>query len=133
MAELTGDTRRLLLLQCGLALASGCVGYALTLDVSVPAATLYGGAAAVLNTWLAGRRLARAMEVARTAPGRETGVLFVGAVHRFVSMAAAFAVGMGMLKLAPVPLLVGFAVVYGGIIFVRPGSAAMAPGVPKDK
>jgi len=133
MTELTGDTRRLLLLQCGLALVSMCVAYAVTLDSVVPVATVFGGGTAVFNTWLSGRRLARAMEVARTQPGREASILFVGAVHRFVSMAAAFAIGMGALELAPVPLLIGFAVVYGGIIFVRPGHAAMAPGVRKDK
>jgi hypothetical protein len=48
-------------------------------------------------------------------------------------MAAAFAIGMGVLELPPMPLLMGFVVVYGGIIFVRPGQAATAPGVPKDK
>jgi hypothetical protein len=110
-----------------------CVAYAVTLDPVVPVATLFGGCTALFNTWLSGRRLARAMEVARTEPGRETAILFVGAVHRFVSMAAAFAIGMGVLELPPMPLLMGFVVVYGGIIFVRPGQAATAPGVPKDK
>ena len=132
MALLTGDTRRLLLLQCGLALAASCVALAVTLEVSAPVATLFGGATAMLNSWLAARRMARALEVARLQPGKELGVIYMGAVHRFVSMAAAFAIGMGVLELAPVPLLIGFAVTYSGIVIARPGHAAMAPGTSKD-
>jgi ATP synthase protein I len=71
-------------------------------------AAAYGGAAALLSAWMLGRRVRLAAETARSEPGRETAVLYIGAVQRFLIVLVLFAVGMGQLGLPPVPLLAGF-------------------------
>jgi ATP synthase protein I len=69
----------------------------------------YGGGIALLSGWMLGRRVARATEVAKHSPGRETSVLYIGAIQRFVVILVLFALGMGKLGLAPLPVVVGFA------------------------
>jgi ATP synthase protein I len=71
----------------------------------------YGGAIVLFNTWVTHRRLKSAQELAKIAPGREVAALYLAAMQRFVFTLVFFAVGMGVLELAPVPMLVGFAVV----------------------
>ncbi len=70
-------------------------------------AAMYGGGIALVATWWYWRGLVSGAdadaEVARRA-------LFGGAIQRFVFVAAAFAGGMGLMALAPVPLLAA----YGG-------------------
>lgn len=129
MIGLAGDARRLLLLQCGLMLVMLAGGW-IVLGKLAALSVGYGAATAMLNSWLSSRRLAKALAVARTQPGRETSVLYVGAVQRFALMAAAFMTGMGPLQLAPGPLLVGFAAAYSAILFIRPG---VPPSVPSSR
>jgi len=79
-------------------------------------AAAYGGGIALLSAWLLGRHVRRASEVARTNPGRETAVLYIGAVQRFVLILVLFGLGMGKLGLAPLPLLVGFGAAQAGYL-----------------
>jgi len=71
-------------------------------------AALFGGGCALVNAWLLGRRLRLAANVAKASPGQEVTVIYVGALQRFALLLALFIVGMGWLKLNPVPLLVAF-------------------------
>lgn len=121
------DVNVLLVLQLALvAVAVG--GYLFAQGGGAAQATAYGGAVAILNSWLLGRRVLRASEVAKTHPGQETMVLYVGVVQRFVVVLTLFGLGMGWLGLQPVPLLIGFAVaqlayfVNGTLIRSRAGS-----------
>lgn len=82
-------------------------------------AALFGGGCALLNGWLLGRRLRLAADVARTSPGREVTIIYVGALQRFALLVALFVVGMGWLKLNPVPLLVAFAVAQVAFFLIR--------------
>jgi ATP synthase protein I len=72
-------------------------------------AALYGGAIALGNSMLLGRRAAR-LAAPTTEDGRRAVMsLYFGAVERFVFTLGAMAIGMGFLKLDPVGLLAAFA------------------------
>lgn len=121
------DVGVLLVLQLALvAVAVG--GYLFAQGGGAAQATAYGGGLAMLNTWLLGRRVLRASEIAKTHPGQETMVLYVGVVQRFMVVVTLFGLGMGWLGLQPVPLLIGFAVaqlayfVNGTLIRARAGT-----------
>ena len=128
MAGLTDDSRRLLQLQYGLLLLVAVVAYFAFDGVGASQANAYGAGAAILNSWMFARRVIAATEVARTHPGRETAVLSIGAVQRFVLVVGIFALGMGGLKLAPVPMLIGFVAAYSGVILVKPGVQKLPSG-----
>lgn len=67
-------------------------------------AALYGGGIGLGISGLSAFRLAQAAR-----PDAGLAPLYFGAVERFIFVAAAFAAGLAVLKLAPVPLLAGFA------------------------
>lgn len=72
----------------------------------------YGGGITVLSTWWLGRRVQRA--------GDGTGAqisLYAGAAVRFVTVLVLLGVGIGFLKLAPIPLIIAFAVAQLGFLF----------------
>lgn len=128
MAGLTADARRLLQIQCGLLLVAAVVAYFAFGGFGASQAAAFGAGAAMLNSWMFARRVIAATEVARTHPGRETAVLLIGAVQRFVLIIGIFALGMGGLKLAPVPMLIGFVAAYSGVLLVKPGVHKLPPG-----
>lgn len=70
-------------------------------------AAVYGGGIALVATGWYWRGLARATTA---DAGTARRVLYGGAIQRFAFIAAAFAGGMGLMALAPVPLLAA----YGG-------------------
>lgn len=72
-------------------------------DAMLPA--LYGGAVALANTLLLSERIKKFDELAKTSP--QTGVLtlMLGVVQRFVFVLIALGVGLGALKLLPLPVL----------------------------
>lgn len=65
----------------------------------------YGGAVALANTMLLSGRIKKFDELAKTSP--QTGVmsLMLGVLQRFVFVLVALGVGLGALKLLPLPLL----------------------------
>ncbi len=79
--------------------------------------SLFGGFIVLCNTWLSVRRLGWAEQLAKTNPGRELAVVYQTAIQRFVITLVLFAVGMGVLKLAPVPMIASFAVVQLSFFF----------------
>ncbi len=80
----------------------------------VPSA-LFGGAAALASTWFLGRRVRRASETASHIAGGQLG-FYAGAAPRFVITIVLLGVGMGWLKLAPVPLIVAFGLAQFGFV-----------------
>lgn len=71
-------------------------------------AALYGGGVALANTLMLGRRVQRAdHEVAENAQ-RGMIMLYISAVSRFVFILVALAVGLGALRLLPLPLVGNF-------------------------
>lgn len=79
-------------------------------DYTAALAALYGGAVALINAWLLARRVKRVGEVVKTDPSKGMYTLFMGAVQRFVLVIAALALGLGVLKLGPVPMVLTFGV-----------------------
>ncbi len=69
----------------------------------------YGGLIALFATWLMGWRITRAAETAAQDSSQGAFVIYAGAVQRFLLTLVLMALGMGTLKLAPVAILVCYA------------------------
>jgi ATP synthase protein I len=69
----------------------------------------YGGVIALVNAWLMVRRVTRASQLAEVNPTSGTFTLYFGAVERFVFVLVGMGVGLGYLRLDPLPLLATFA------------------------
>lgn len=106
---LAGDAVRLAAAQAGLALAAA-VGFLVLRDAAAAGGALAGSGIALALTALHARRVRLATRAARSRPGAETLVLGVGVFERFAVAAGLFALGIGYWKLAPVPMIAGFAV-----------------------
>lgn len=106
---LAGDATRLAAAQAGLALAAAAAFLVLR-DGAAAGGALAGSGIALALTALHARRVRLATRAARSRPGAETLVLGVGVLERFAVAAGLFALGIGYWKLAPVPMIAGFAV-----------------------
>jgi ATP synthase protein I len=104
VASIRGALLSMLVIQTVLILAIAAGFYAYQREWGALWAALYGGAIGLGISGLSAFRLA---EAARPEAGLAG--LYFGAVERFVFVAAAFAAALALLKLAPVPLLAGFA------------------------
>jgi ATP synthase protein I len=71
---------------------------------------LYGGGVALANALLLARRVERASELARDGAQRGVYSLYFGAVQRFVFVLVSLGIGLGLLRLDPLPLLALFAI-----------------------
>ena len=72
-------------------------------DAMLPA--FYGGAVALVNTMLLSERIKKFDELAKTSPQIGVLSLMLGVVLRFVFVLVALGVGLGALKLLPLPVL----------------------------
>ena len=66
---------------------------------------LYGGAVALVNTLLLSGRIKKLDELAKTSPQAGVMSLMLGVLQRFVFVLVMLGVGLGALKLLPMPLL----------------------------
>lgn len=81
-------------------------------------AALYGGAITLTGSWWLSRRVRRAGDLAKDNPGSGLIALYGGALERFIYVTAAFAIGLGVLKLNVLPLMIAFIVAYLGFLVV---------------
>jgi len=104
------DARRVVIVQ-SLATLLLAAGFGMVGGWSQGVAGLYGGAVTVVLTlWLAWR-------VRRAgAAGGGLATIYTGAIARYALAAMGIAVGIGWLKLAPLPLLAGFALTQFGFV-----------------
>jgi ATP synthase protein I len=107
------DTRRVLQAQALMTvLIAGGFGFARGLPEAL--AALYGGAITMVITgWLA-RRVRRAGETG--SPGAGLVVIYSSAVVRYATVIVLVGAGIGLLKLAPLPLLSAFALTQFGFL-----------------
>jgi len=77
-------------------------------------AAAYGGGIVLLNSLLLARRVRRAGELEGSSV---VASMYTGAVQRFIIAAAAFGLGMGVLRLQPVPMIVAFAAAQFALVF----------------
>jgi ATP synthase protein I len=75
---------------------------------------LFGGVIVLLNSFLLARQVRRAGKL----EGSSVAVsMYAGAAQRFIVAAAGFAIGMGLLKLAPLPMVAAFVVAQFAFLF----------------
>lgn len=117
---------RVLIIQSLLTVATAAV-FLIVNGFAEAQAALYGGAIALLSAWMLARRMRTAVTASQTGPQNGMQSLLMGAALRFILVLGLFALGMGWLKLLPLPLIIGFAVAQ--IAFVFSGSPAMKTGV----
>ena len=103
------DAIRLASVQAALALAVA-VAFFLYRDAAAAGGALAGSGIALALTALHARRVRLATRATRSRPGAETLVLGIGVFERFAVAAGLFALVIGYWKLAPVPVIAGFAV-----------------------
>ncbi|MGH8294918.1 MAG: hypothetical protein ACRETZ_05360 [Steroidobacteraceae bacterium] len=94
----------LLAIQAAISVAIAVGFYAYRHTPGVAEAALFGGGTGLAVSALLGLRLLRAAR-----PGAGVVGLYLGAMERFAFVIVAFAVGLGVLDLAPLPVLAGFA------------------------
>ena len=84
--------------------------------------SLYGGSVAIIGSLLLAWGLHRAGLKAANDPGQGNMLLLLNLLQRFVLMIFLLGLGFGVLKLNPIPLLIGFAsvqLVYGLMPWLR--------------
>ena len=106
---LARDVVRLASAQAALALAAAAT-FLMFRDAAAAGGALAGSGIALVLTVLHARRVRLATRATRSRPGSETLVLGIGVFERFAVAAGLFALGIGYWKLAPVPMIAGFAV-----------------------
>ena len=127
--DLARDVVRLASVQAVLALAAAAAFLAFQ-DGAAGRGALAGSGVALVLTVLHARRVRLATRATRLRPGSETLVLGIGVFERFAVAAGLFALGIGYWKLAPVPMIAGFAVCQVGWFLTgslrRPGGKLRA-------
>lgn len=118
--------RRVLLSQIVLTMLTVVVAFALWGGAAALAA-LYGGGVALIGTWLLGRRISRTPETAQQGEAGSSLALYAGVLPRFFVTLALLAIGIGGLKLAPIPLIIAFGFAQLGFV-INLGSARLPPG-----
>ena len=88
----------------GLLSASGAVNNSVWDALSA----LYGGLASVLLALISIKGFKRANEFALSDPKKSMMILYIGAVVRFAAVIVVLGIGLGLLKLEPTAVLIGF-------------------------
>ncbi len=83
--------------------------YLMLQGVYAAQSALYGGLIALFSTWLMGWRITKAAKTAAQNTSQGAFIIYAGAVQRFLLTLVLMALGMGTLKLAPVAILVCYA------------------------
>ena len=117
-AGLGGSVRRVLIAQLVLtaAVMAGCFawyGWSGGFDAALGAS--FGGGVALAGTWFLARRVRRMGNSTDENASGQLG-MYAGAVSRFIATLALLAVGIGWMKLAPVPLIVAFGLAQFGFL-----------------
>jgi ATP synthase protein I len=112
---LRGNLRRLLSVQVALILAAGAV-FLLLSDVEAARAALFGGLITLLNTVLLSWQIERFGEAAAHRNKAGLAAFVGGLFQRMLLTLFLLAVGLGALKLQPLPLLIAFAFTQIGFI-----------------
>jgi ATP synthase protein I len=116
--SLKRDVLLVLIAQAVLMLITAAVIF-LVMGGSAAFSAIYGSLVTLAGTGWTGHRVDRASTFAEQ--GNLAGsalVLYGGVVQRYLFVLAALAVGMGLLKLSPLPLLAGFVITHLGYLVV---------------
>ncbi len=113
---LASTARRLVLVQTGLVVLVVLAFFAWK-GAFGSVSALYGGGTAILGTLVSAWRLMKATNAAGQDASRGMAELYIGAASRFVLTLVLLGVGMGLLKLDPLGIIVGFAAAQIGYLF----------------
>lgn len=80
-------------------------------------AALYGSLIVALNTLMQARQLKRADRIAGLSAERNLRYLYRCAAERLIATVVLLAVGIGMLRLEPMPLLVGYIIAQVALVY----------------
>ena len=84
----------------------------------------YGGVIALLSTWWLARTIRSATTLVSANPPGGMLTLYSGVAQRLIFSVTALAIGMGLLKLLPLPVLIGFGLTHVGVLFAGGRSAS---------
>ena len=88
----------------------------------------YGGLTSVVLALLSIRGFKRANEIALSEPKKSMTILYVSAVQRFVAVLGLLGIGLGLFKLEPLAVLLGFVLAQASYLMgVRDRKAAHNP------
>ena len=96
------------------AAAAGCW---LLWDAIVGIALLFGGLVVIVNGLLQRWQQDRAAQIAGNDPAKNIRYLYRCAAERFIATVALFAAGLGLMALPPLPLLGGYIIAQGAVIY----------------
>lgn len=119
--NLEQGVQRVVLSQALLTLMVAAI-FLITLGAFEAVSACYGGATTILSSWWLGRRVQRAGELALRDTKSGQLSLYGGAILRFVTVLVLLGLGIGLLKLPPIPLIIAFAVAQLGFLFTLGGT-----------
>ncbi len=105
-----------LIIQLSILLAASA-GFWLLLGFTAGIACIYGGLVVFANGWLQRRQQRRAAHIAGNDPAKNLRYLYRCAAERFIATVALFAAGLGLMALPPLPLLGGYIIAQGAVIY----------------
>jgi len=92
-------------------------------------ALVYGGAVTIVGTWLHAWRLLKITATGgKNDPALMGAEVFKGAILKMMAMIGLLALGMGVVKLDPLAVLIGFIVAYLGFLSARGYAPRSKPG-----
>lgn len=98
-------------------LLAAAAGIWLMLGWQAGIALIYGGLVVFANGGLQRWQQQRAAHIAGNDPAKNLRYLYRCAVERFVATVALFAAGLGLMALPPLPLLGGYIIAQGAVIY----------------
>jgi len=113
-ADLAAKARRIVIIQLLTTLVVAAVFFVLSISQSTEQAiwaalsASYGGLTSVVLALLSIRGFKRANEIALSEPKKSMTILYVSAVQRFVTVLMMLGLGLGLFKLEPMAVLIGF-------------------------
>jgi len=107
--EIADNAKKIILLQLGIGLVIAA-GFFLKDGSWAAISAFYGGLVSVASTTMLSRGVNRASVAAEKSAQTSQMILYLGAVVRFVLVLALFGIGLGVLELAPLPLIIGFVI-----------------------
>lgn len=105
--NVAASTKRLLIMQ----ITSGglvAIGFFWLQGLFSALSTLYGAGISIISLVLLARGVRRAEQTALVSPKQSMGILYLGAVQRFVIVIVLFLIGLMLLKLDALATAVGF-------------------------
>ena len=133
-ADLAAKARRIVIIQLLTTLVVAAVFFVLSISQSTEQAiwaavsASYGGLTSVVLALLSIRGFKRANEIALSEPKKSMTILYVSAVLRFVTVLMMLGLGLGLFKLEPMAVLIGFVLAQASYLMgVRDRKAARNP------